>query len=281
MQQFHRLILDELEEENELTDETEMEVLEEERMQRQHSPEQGPHVPEHTKDSPTLHTRFVCTHLPSSISFEHLVRAGSQTGHETEEAEEMVMLDEDLAEVEEADEMEMQEEPGGVQESVPAPGMARHICVSVGQTVCPPTGQLFGQRASLMPGPGMVTQPCRVHCVWETGVEDAEEMVMLDEDLAEVEEAEEMEMQEEPGGVQESVPAPGMARQIWVSDGQTVCPPIGQWSGQRASLMPGPGMVTQPCRVHCVWETGVEEAEEIVMDVLEEDLADVEEAEEM
>ena len=106
----------------------------------------------------------------------------------------MDVLEEDRADVEEAEEMEMQEEPGGVQESVPAPGMARQIWVSVGQTVCPPTGQLSGQRASLMPGPGISTQPCRVHCVWETGVEEAEEMVMLDEDLAEVEEAEEIVM---------------------------------------------------------------------------------------
>ncbi|MDD5055705.1 MAG: hypothetical protein PHZ00_05570 [Candidatus Peribacteraceae bacterium] len=177
-------------------------------------------------------------------------------------------------EEDDADEMERQEEPVGLQVLVPAPAMAVQICVFVGQTVCPPTGQLFGQSGSLVPGPGMVTQPCRVHCVWETGVEEAEEIVMdvLEEDLADVEEAEEMEMQEEPGGVQVSVPAPGMARQIWVSSGQTVCPPTGQLFGQSGSLMPGPGMVTQPCRVQAVWETGVEEEEDVEEEELRQTL---------
>ena len=136
MQQFHRAE----EEEDDEADEMEIDRLEEEAedvleeppgTHLQHAPEHGPHVPEQTKDSPPLHIGFVSTHLPSSISFEHFVTAGSQTGHDMEEVEEMEILVEDFAEVEEAEEIEMQEEPEGVQALVPAPGMAVQVLAPV------------------------------------------------------------------------------------------------------------------------------------------------------
>ena len=111
-----------------LSEETATDMLEEPvGLQLQQLPPHGPQVPEHTRDSPALQTRFVSTHRPSSISLEHLVTAGSQTGQDVElvweereeEREEMVMLvEEDLADVEEMVMLVLEDDFADVEEMV-------------------------------------------------------------------------------------------------------------------------------------------------------------------